>query len=160
MTKSIIYFTRFLFIILISFCFSSRLEAYEVKLDWAKQIKGNTSKIMIKENKYGEIILAGDYRGKIIFDDNHTYTGSAASTVFMAKINKRGDILWYKQFDGGSLSDTANCKGLALDSLNGIFICGDIAGTINFPSKILQERLFSSRLPLYLNLMKMAIYPG
>lgn len=104
-------------------------DAFVLKLDqngnliWTKTISGalneNINRIVLDSNS--NILLLGQFRGTVNFNNSTAITSNGDSDIFINKITNNGDFVWVKTF-GGILSDSPN--SIVLDNANNIIVNG------------------------------------
>lgn len=81
----------------------------------------------------GNIYISGYIGGAAFFDDNMIIS-NVSSSMFVAKYNPSGDVMWVQTTKGESSSSYANA--LKVDAKGNCYVAGTISGTVSFNSKI------------------------
>jgi gliding motility-associated-like protein len=89
----------------------------------------------------GNVYVAGDYSHTVIFGSD-TFK-SPYSSVFLAKYNFSGNILWAKSSKLTGSSYGANCYSLAINKWQYIYISGSFPDTVTFDSLTLSSKSVS-----------------
>lgn len=108
--------------------------AQTVALDWvaAEGSNGFDVGLELVEDAQGNIISTGYYQGTVDFDPSaaqFSLTSNGDSDAFIKKMDAQGNLVWAKSI-GGIGADQG--KGIALDSIGNIYVCGRFASTVDF----------------------------
>lgn len=104
---------------------------------WAKKIEDSGDddflNIGIKADNFGNIYIAGTFRGTIDFDPGpKLFTFSASNnTAYFAKYNSSGNFIWAKKIVNNDI-DGIDLHHIALDGSNNIYLDGTFKRTIDF----------------------------
>lgn len=117
--------------------FLARFEA-DGKFVWAHNF-GDAAKQTIRHlevSKTNMIVAAGEFAGVIAFDASgmNVHTAAGTSDIFVARFDTSGFVAGSRRF-GGPAIDLV--RGLALDSLDRVYITGSFEGTANFNGPML-----------------------
>lgn len=102
--------------------------------EWGKQFGGDGDDVvrnMVVDNE-GNTYITGYFWYTIVFStepNEISITSNGFSDIFLAKVNKDGDVVWAKNF-GGNDNDYAN--GISLDAEGNILLTGAFQQTANF----------------------------
>lgn len=117
-----------------------------VKLDWAKQITGNSFDVghALTVDEEGNIYTTGYFSGTADFDPGpgiYNLTSIAAEDIFVSKSDSRGNLIWAK-----SIGDFRYQAGyaIALDAAANIYVTGIFFGTVDFDPGAGESKLVSS----------------
>ncbi|MEN3324616.1 T9SS type A sorting domain-containing protein [Mariniflexile soesokkakense] len=104
------------------------------ELVWAKSIGGlaNDSGKYITTDTEGNVYITGTFEETVDFDSGagtFLLTSSGQTDVFILKLDKNGNFIWAKSFEGEDIEQTA---GIGLDHFGNIYIAGDFHGTVDF----------------------------
>lgn len=105
------------------------------KAVWAKNY-GDAAKQYVRHiaiTKTNLIIVAGEFAGLLQFDAN-THMSLGLSDIFLARFDTSGFLSGSRAFGGQSFDIV---RGMALDSLDQIYITGSFDGTIDFKPPML-----------------------
>ncbi len=103
------------------------------KLLWEHNVKGegcHTSARAVVSDRSGNIYVAGDCKGKILFDslqvgDSNKYT------IFLAKYSAEGKILWVKNSQPHE-SYYNQARGMTIDKNDNIYVTGEFFASAKF----------------------------
>lgn len=102
---------------------------------WAKQISGpNTNSWCwtLTVDISGNVLLAGVFGASTDFDPGpgvYTVPSQAGGDIFVVKLTAAGNLIWAKNFAGGSLNEA---YGIATDAAGAIYVAGAYRGTTDF----------------------------
>lgn len=102
---------------------------------WAKQISGpNTNSYCwtLTVDISGNVVLAGVFGSATDFDPGpgvYTVPSQAGGDIFIVKLTNAGNLIWAKNFAGGSLNDAF---GITTDAAGAIYVAGAYRGTTDF----------------------------
>lgn len=120
MKRTILLFTMGLLCLTIT---SLQLNAQAPEWQWAKSAGdngydyGTSVGVDFAANSY----IIGYYAGTIVFDENHSFTSSGSSDIFIAKYDWSGAFLWAQSFGG---SDGDFSTGISVDYYGNFMIAG------------------------------------
>lgn len=123
-------------IIAVIFLFAISTPILSQPLAWAKVTSGVYDEygVDMKVDALGNVYVIGMYGGLTDFDPGPgTFTmqpGGPGASIYIKKLNKKGNFLWVKQINCGSLSVNAN--SLVMDRSNNLLITGSFGSTIDF----------------------------
>ncbi len=124
-----------LFFLICIFCLN-QIKGQSPSLQWAKQLGGTGSTCQgtsITYDQLGNIYTIGNFTGIVDFDPGpSTYTLSAPTgwDIFISKFNAIGNLIWAKQFSGGSYYDYGS--SIFVDASYNIFTTGTFLNTVDF----------------------------
>ncbi len=102
---------------------------------WAKQISGpNTNSYCwtLTVDISGNVVLAGVFGASTDFDPGpgvYTASSQAGGDIFVVKLSAVGNLIWAKNFSGGSLNEAYS---IATDASGAIYVVGAYRGTTDF----------------------------
>ncbi|MBK9249269.1 MAG: SBBP repeat-containing protein [Ignavibacteria bacterium] len=121
-------------LLLVGFFISTQVNAQLSKFYWAKNMGGTLmdegNSIALDLN--GNVYITGWFQGRARFGEGvrTVYLISAgASDIFVAKLDKSGNLLWVKQM-GGDLNDGG--YAIAIDANCNVYTAGFFKGTVDF----------------------------
>jgi hypothetical protein len=103
-------------------------------VSWVKKIGGTSSDYgqVIKKDKMGNLIAAGNYSGTIDLDPGSgvfNVTSNGSQDVFIVKLDSIGNFIWGKSVGGPSIDAVSDLK---VDSDGNVYICGFFRGNADF----------------------------
>lgn len=114
-------------------CSSGRVEAQAQNWQWVKSSAGqpNTTVTSIASDAQGNVFITGDFVSGNLTLGNVTIPASsiANNTVFIAKYDKNGNVLWAKSFEQGF---NAGSYAVATDAQGNAYIAGTFYSWIKF----------------------------
>ncbi|MFA6922804.1 MAG: SBBP repeat-containing protein [Bacteroidales bacterium] len=107
-------------------------------LIWVKRFGGakNDECNSIACDRNNDIFFTGTFENLSYFD-NTLLNSNGKQDVFIAKLDKSGNVLWAKQSGGG---DEDVAKGIAIDTNSNVFVTGYFSGIALFGTKLLTSR--------------------
>jgi len=124
---------------------SSSIFAQDGSFSWAKAISGSSIEACystVTDNQ-NNVYVTGYFYNTADFDPSGStffLSSSGLSDVFIAKYNSNGDFQWAKKI-GGTLSDVG--YSISTDSINGVYLCGQFNGTVDFDPSLSSYTLTS-----------------
>ena len=105
---------------------------------WAKSFGTPSSEgaNTVKTDPAGNIYLAGSYTSAINFGNGVTLPAPVTKGIYILKLNQSGNAIWAVNANASGTSSSFDCRGLALDAANNIYITGGFAGAADFGNSV------------------------
>ncbi len=122
--------------LLLAILFVLSIPTYGNQFNWAKGFgdTGHEAGNIILNDKHGNIILGGYFRGKVNFNDSVApkfLTSKGSEDIFINKYNASGQLIWALGF-GGKGPD--RCNNAVIDKDGNIYLVGNFRDTVDFNS--------------------------
>jgi large repetitive protein len=98
-------------------------------LVWARSLGGTGEQQShgISADRQGNVLVTGEFRGTSTFGSHRLDSAGPSPDTFLAKLDRRGQVLWAHAFGDG---DRELGRGVDGDARGNIYFTGEFAGTI------------------------------
>ena len=96
---------------------------------WARSLggPGEQQSHGISADRSGRVLVTGEFRGSSIFGSRRLDGAGTAPDVFLAKLDRRGRVLWARRFGD---ADREIGRGVDADARGNVYFGGEYAGTL------------------------------
>lgn len=111
------------------------MDLYSQNTEWSKQIGGKDTDQgnLISIDSYGNSYIVGTFLGTVDFDSSTNVFNLSSigenENIFICKLDANGNFVWAKNLGSNK---SINCKAIALDTQNNVYLTGSFLGTVDF----------------------------
>ncbi len=104
---------------------------------WARTVggSGHDQSACSRIDKYGSLITAGSFSGTVDFDPGFTISNQSSTgwyDTFLLKLDSSGNYVYAKTLSGQDSASATFPESFAVNSMNEIYIAGDLSKTADF----------------------------